>query len=111
MTTTMHERFIAVCSVSTTIGGYWGAGDTLEQATENLMVSGVRAKKHGKAKREFRAYRFTSNMPFAPADREATETEADCWMAQNGSMSWIRCDRGEVSNYNPPLRKLAVAKP
>jgi hypothetical protein len=104
----MHERFIAVCAVSTTLGGYWGSGDTMEQATERMMDSGVRAKKHGKAKREFRAYRFTSDLPFAPTDREATETEADCWMGQNGSINWIRCDYSELSNYNPPLRKTAV---
>ena len=80
-----YERFIAVGM------GYWGAGATVEEAKNNLRRAG------GKLKEGFMLWKFTSKLPFAPSTKKvADETEADCWVGQDGSMSWVRCEREEV---------------
>lgn len=88
----MHERFIAL-STGKGFGGYWGSGETLEKAKKNLKASGGHVGK----KPGLRVFRFTSELPFAPAAcLQATDQEADCWVGQDGSMNWVRCQREEV---------------
>ena len=84
----MNERYIAISGS----GGYgsWGAGPTINDAKRNLHQA--RGKVRG-----LRVFRFTSESPFAPADRDAGEDEADCWVGQDGSVNWIRCEREEVA--------------
>lgn len=77
----MNERFILIGL------GYWGAGDTVEKAKSQLRKAG------GRLKDGFNIYRFSSDKPFAPSTRDATDTEADCWIGRDGSINWIRCER------------------
>lgn len=84
----MRERYIA-----RTVGGlygYWGAGRIEDEAIEKMRKSGA------KRRDPYRVYKFTSDLPFAPVDREATEQEADCWVGEDGSCNWIRCERTVV---------------
>ena len=82
----MHETFIAM---SGSIYGVWGVGPTIERAEANLRkAGGVKSN---------RVYRFASELPFAPRDRDATAEEADCWIGRDGSMSWTRCEKTIVS--------------
>lgn len=84
----MNERFIAVTKGG--LYGYWAGGATLEEAVKGLRKAGA------KKRAPYRVYKFTSELPFAPAKREATEGEADCWIGQDGSCNWIRCEREEI---------------
>ncbi|MBW3597554.1 MAG: hypothetical protein KY475_09800 [Planctomycetes bacterium] len=83
----MNERFLVIGSDGS-YGGAWGSGATQDEATDNDF----RAAGAGNAK----VYRFTSDLPFAPADRDATDDEADAWVDEYGGTSWVRCDREEV---------------
>jgi len=85
--TEMNERWIVKSFDPKTIGGNWGVGATREEAVANARKAG--AKKRDK----FRVWRFTSELPFAPIDRGAFNDEADCWVGQDGSTNWIRCER------------------
>lgn len=82
----MNLRFIAVIGSGS---GYWGAGETKDQAIAKMRKAGCRLADVKKAS----IYQFSSELPFAPANREAEDDEADCWVGQDGSMNWIRCDR------------------
>lgn len=83
----MHERFIVVCSDR--FAGYWGSGSTLEEAIEKALDSLGENQLPANAK----AYRFSSPLPFAPCDREATENECDAYVSANGTICWIRCEK------------------
>ena len=84
----MNERFIAAIS---NLYGHWGVGTTLGEALTNARKAGARKRD------KFRTWQFTSELPFAPPDREATEEEADCWVGQDGSINWVRCDSVRLS--------------
>lgn len=85
----MNERYIAMSGDG--LYGHWGAGDTAEDARKKLKKAG------GKVEGCI-LYRFTSELPFAAADKKvADDTEADCWVGRDGSMNWIRCKREEVA--------------
>ena len=86
----MHVRYIAM---TTGFFGHWGVGGTQAKAVEKMRKSGAKTRDH------YRVYRFASELPFAPADREATDLEADCWIGQDGSCNWIRCKRSVVTEY------------
>ena len=88
----MYERFI--CR-DLTMYGYWGAGDTAQIAYKNYVKAG------GKKKNDPTTYRFTAELPFAPSDRSAKPDEADCWVGQDGSMSWVRCTRENLRGVIP----------
>jgi len=81
----MHVRFIARSFNG--FGGHWGLGDTIAQAIQKMKKAGA------KKKDDFTVWQFTSELPFAPTDRDAEETEADVWIDRNGSINWIRCKR------------------
>jgi len=85
----MYEMFIAVCG-SKSYGGEWGVGKTIAHAITNLREAGGYLRHHI-------IYRFTSELPFAPRDRDCTDQEADCWVGRDGNMSWIRCEREIVA--------------
>lgn len=90
----MHTRYLAMF-FSYNTGGFWGTGETLEEAVANLMKEGkghVRTIK----KKGFTKYRFDSTLPFAPSDREATADESDMWVDAGGAMNWLRCVREEI---------------
>lgn len=78
----MNERFIVVGL------GYWGAGSTLEKAKRNYRSAGGTGNHF--------IERFTSELPFAPSDREADDDEADCWMGTDGFLYWKRCERERI---------------
>ncbi len=84
----MHERFIAVSSASG-FSGHWGSGNTEMGALENL-----RQQKPSPA--PIVMWRFFGDLPFAPADREAEDNEADCWAGSHSLFS-LRCQRERVS--------------
>ena len=73
-------------------GGYgnWGAGNTQEEATKQWRKAGGKGKKK-------KIYKFTAQVPFAPAEREATEQEADSYVDKYGSMCWVRCEREQIA--------------
>ena len=83
----MNERYIAM---TREFYGHWGAGTTIEEAKKNLKKSGGKIK-------NCRILKFTSKLPFAPANREANENEADSWIGRDGSTNWVRCEREELS--------------
>lgn len=89
----MHERFIA-SYFNWEIGGVWGVGDTLDEAREN-MVKCAKGKWKHKARENCIVWRFYSELPFAPSDRDATEQESDCWFNE-GTVSWRRCERERI---------------
>lgn len=85
----MHERVIILSRSQ--YGGNWGAGPTVEAALAKL-------KEHGGKRREIkRGWRFISELPFAPPDRDATEGEADCWVDRDGTVNWLRCGRTNLT--------------
>lgn len=85
----MHERYIAT---SGGLYGNWGNGDTVEDAKKNLRKAGGKIK-------GCKLWKFTSQLPFAPTDKQiAEQAEADCWIGRDGSMSWVRCQREEMEN-------------
>ncbi len=84
----MNERFVAM---SGGFFGNWGCGDTMDKAMETLRKAG------GQLHDDMRIYRFTAKLPFAPADRDAADNEADCWVGSDGAINWIRCDREKVT--------------
>ena len=67
--------------------GCFGVGDSLLEAVEMMRRAGA------KKKDDYKVYRFISHFPFAPADRDATDGEADAWVGADGSISWLRCER------------------
>jgi len=82
----MNHKYIVL---TRELYGHWGQGSTLAEAEANCLKTGATAKHLTHAKR----YVFESIMPFAPNSREATESEADCWVGQDGGVYWVRCDR------------------
>lgn len=86
----MFKRFIATSFSK--FEGHWGSGDTVEEAKKNLRSARGNPKK-------CKMYQFTSDLPFAPSSKlKVDENEADCWMGSDGSMSWIRCEREEITS-------------
>lgn len=70
--------------------GYWGQGDTLEEAIKQYkkaggLKSGINSK-----------FKFTASLPFAPNDRLANDDESDAYMDKGGSLNWKRCEREEI---------------
>lgn len=76
----MYKRFIVISC------GFWGAGDTIEKAHENH-------KKAGGKKKNCKTLEFTSELPFAPSNRDAMENEADAYVSTSGDTCWVRCER------------------
>lgn len=68
--------------------GYYGTGTSLSDARKAWHKAGGRSTDKG-----YRVEEFTSSLPFAPRDRQATEKEADAWVGRDGSLNWIRCER------------------
>lgn len=71
--------------------GYYGKGNTLEAARKRWRAAGGRKCTQG-----YKEFRFTSELPFAPMDRDATEQEADAWVTRYGELQWLRCNREEL---------------
>ena len=88
----MNERYIVT---SGGLYGHFGSGSTLDEAKKNW-------RKAGGLKREgnYREQKFVSEMPFAPANRQATKEEADCWIGQDGSTNWVGCERIILTKEN-----------
>lgn len=86
----MHERFIAIEGLQ--FGGEWAMGDTAEEAQKRLKTRTKRSKVY-----RTQLWRFWSELPFAPTDREATKEEADAYMTGDGSLCSIRAEREMVS--------------
>ncbi len=83
-----HERFIVVSCSREAFGGHWGQGETLDEAVENCRKAG------GRKRDDYRkVWRFTSELPFAPVDRDALSSESDAYVGQDGQMYWKRCER------------------
>ena len=70
---------------------YWGAGSRTYEAETNFRRAGG-TKIGGRNV-------FTSSIKFAPIDRDAKETEADCYVTPDGSICWIRCERKVVEKW------------
>lgn len=68
--------------------GHFGRGSTEEEAVSRWKKAGGK-KKEG----NYRVQKFTSDKPFAPADRDANADEADAWIGSDGSTNWIRSER------------------
>lgn len=83
-----HVRFIVQSFKD--FSGSWGRGEDLVEAKANLK------KNNGKVKNIVKAWKFTSDLPFAPGDREANEDESDAYISNNGMIHWIRCHREEI---------------
>lgn len=107
---TQHVRFIA----KTTDGlyGHFGYGDTEADALRNLKKAGgeitkTKTKWNYKPKRGYAliVYKYTSDLPFAPNNREALENEADCWVDQSGATNWIRCEVETIRHETNTNRK------
>jgi hypothetical protein len=81
----MNQRYIIT---SGGLYGHYGSGATLTEATAKWKKAGGKTKEGN-----YRVQRFTSKLPFAPTNREATEHEADCWIGRDGSTNWVRCER------------------
>jgi len=85
----MNEKFIAMTN---TFPGYWGKGNNVAEALANLKKNG------GRKNMGCTVYRFTASLPFAPPEREANPSEADCWIGRGtGSIITIRCEMEEVT--------------
>lgn len=81
----MYSFFIVM---SGGIFGHYGKGTTIEAAQKAWRKAGGRKKDGG-----YRELEFASELPFAPFDRAANENESDAWVAQDGSIMRLRCDR------------------
>jgi hypothetical protein len=69
--------------------GYWGGG-------ENPTAAKAHWKDVG-GKGNWSMYQFTSNLPFAPADRDATKDEAEAWVNRYGSLVMKRCSEKKLA--------------
>lgn len=87
----MYERYIATAG---DLYGYWGSGDTPKLAVQKLHKA---AGKHKRNLKGMGITKFTSEFPFAPGDRPATEREADAYVSKDGMMCSIRCERELLS--------------
>lgn len=74
--------------VSGGIYGHYGKGTTLEAARSAWRKAGGRKNGGG-----YRELTFQSELPFAPMDRSATESEADAWVGQDGGVVTVRCQK------------------
>lgn len=71
--------------------GSYGNGPTAEEAIANMKKA---HKGQGRIKKDgFTLFKFTSELPFAPRERTATDGEADAWCGKDGSLNWVRCER------------------
>jgi len=84
----MNEKYIVTASQDG-LYGHWGSGATVDEALAKLRKAARRRPK----KANVRVCRFTSDLPFAPPDREARVSEADAWVGRDGSVNWVRCER------------------
>lgn len=80
--------------------GHYGKGRTLAEAHAAYRKAG--GKHRGVMLTE---QRFTSELPFAPFDRDARPDEADAWVGRDGSINWVRCDRELIGRYEPAAKK------
>jgi hypothetical protein len=85
----MNEMYLVT---SGGIYGHFGRGETLAKAIAGWKKAGGKKKEGG-----YREQRFYSDLPFAPADRDATPTEADAFIGQDGSTNYIRCKREVIT--------------
>ena len=90
----MQTRFIVAVNDYAQYG-FWGLGDTLAEAEEQCRKAAKRRIRKD-VWNDRRAWRFTSELPFAPAGRDATEDEADAYIAGDGAVNWIRCEREKI---------------
>lgn len=80
----MYQYFIV------TSHGYFGGASTLKEAKDKHdSIAGEPVDK-------IIVFRFMSELPFAPSDREAKEDEADAYMDQYGMLYWIRCKKEKI---------------
>ena len=80
----MFTRYMVI-RASDCIRGTWGTGETQEEADQNCLKAG------GRKKEKRLVIQFTSELPFAPVDRDSTDAESDCWMNQDMTYSYLRC--------------------
>ena len=81
----MNEFFVIVSSGQSQTK-YWGRGPTIAKAKKEHAQAG------GKNDGELIIFRFISEFPFAPMNREATKTEADVWIDENGTVHIVHCE-------------------
>ena len=86
---------------TTGLYGYWGGGTTIDTAFRNAVTASGKTARMLRRQGGLRIKVFTSDLPFAPCERDATEDEADAWMGQDGSLSWVRCDRHDLEKATP----------
>lgn len=91
--TTEARRSIRYIVSTVGLFGYWGRGETLDEAMENLKRAARGSRERVTKKSQLRINKFTSDLLFAPVDRLAEDDEADCWVGKDGSLHWIRCER------------------
>lgn len=84
-----HRRFI-ICA-GDGVYGHWGSGSTINAARQNFLRAG------GKRKVDYAIWEFTSDLPFAPSEREANEDESDAYVATDGSLCWVRCEPQQLA--------------
>lgn len=94
-----HVRFIVSGSFA------WGAGETLEVATKRWKRA--LSREYKRTQEPDSVYRFESDLPFAASDRNATERESDAFVAADGSLSWIRCQRHDITPEKKAGKALA----
>ncbi len=81
----MNEFFIVM---SGGLYGHYGKGSTRNDAIKAWKKAGGRKSEKG-----YREVKFVSELPFAPFDRAAKDSEADAWVGRDGSINWIRCEK------------------
>ena len=86
----MYEKFILRVEVSP-LEGFFGCGETVEKARANCIKA--MPSKYRRRKVKESVSKFTSELPFAPSNREAMDKEADAWCGKDGSINWLRCER------------------
>jgi hypothetical protein len=89
----MFNKFVALSYLKGAM--HYGYGDSLGDAAR-------RCKKAARSKSlEVYGYRFESDLPFAPQNREANDGESDVWFADDLNLHWKRCkkiDLGRLSD-------------
>lgn len=112
----MNERYVVVGRSKTAGGGSYGFGPTLKEASRKFSESG------GDSDVKAVVYKFRSELPFAPANCEAREDEADAYVNQIGQVHWLRCEmeklegviryaaRPDGSGYRHPKGRIYICQ-
>ncbi len=88
-----YVKFIAVTGDG--VFGFYGNGVSEETAIATLR----KAAKKKIAMSKIKIVKFTSELPFAPSDREATAEESDAYISKDGSVNWVRCEREWLGDW------------